>query len=298
MFIETEIHSPVESIDEAYGALTVAALGIPAGYPFYDFLTLFSGIFWTITYILLIYRGFKDKTCGMPLFVLGLNFSWEFIFGFLGEPFISTDGTLFGVSFAHATSQRFDDILWCVFDIALLYLKFKYGKKEYKASMPYAKDAFWPVYIGLQLFVSFWAVFFSVYEWHDGNGVYAAYMQNFFISMLFIIQLFRTGSTKGTNMGIAICKCLGTLAPSLLGALVVVNYYKLGLFTALTFTWLPFTKMLILCCTLMDFFYIFVLYNAIKREGRNPFSLKHEEAKYEAFPADYTSRPLFESKAK
>lgn len=35
------------------------------------FLTLVSGIAWTIVYIELIRKGFKDKTCAMPLYALG-----------------------------------------------------------------------------------------------------------------------------------------------------------------------------------------------------------------------------------
>ena len=39
-----------------------------------------SGICWTIVYIELIRNGFKDKACGMPLFALGLNIVWEFLY--------------------------------------------------------------------------------------------------------------------------------------------------------------------------------------------------------------------------
>ena len=35
-----------------------------------------SGIAWTITYVALVYRGFKDRTYGMPLAALALNISW------------------------------------------------------------------------------------------------------------------------------------------------------------------------------------------------------------------------------
>ena len=66
--------------------VTIAGLVVPDE-PIYTVLTIVSGIFWTIAYINIIYRGFKDKACGMPLMVLGLNWSWEFIFAFMGDPF-------------------------------------------------------------------------------------------------------------------------------------------------------------------------------------------------------------------
>jgi hypothetical protein len=46
-------------------------------------LTLISGISWTVVYLDLINRGFRDRTYGMPLFALAFNIAREFIFGFL-----------------------------------------------------------------------------------------------------------------------------------------------------------------------------------------------------------------------
>ncbi|MBQ8062998.1 MAG: hypothetical protein IJ720_03040 [Clostridia bacterium] len=269
------------AVTDPTAALGPEALAIPSGNALYDILTIISGLFWTLVYIILIYKGFKDKTCGMPLFVLGLNWAWEFQMGFLGEPFINTDGTFWGISTAHGVPQRVWDCIWFIFDCILLYLKFKYGKKEFKDTMPHIPDKLWIPYIIFILFISFWFVFFSVYEWHDPNEFYAAYMQNFFISLLFIEKLFREGGVRGNgvNLWIAILKFLGTLAPSLLGALTLVNAYKLGLGTpsmhsngALNITWMPFTKFLILNVTLMDIFYIIMVYRTMKREGMNPWS--------------------------
>lgn len=46
------------------------------------FLTLLSGIGWTLVYIDSIRKGFKDKTYAIPLYALGLNFAWEVIYTF------------------------------------------------------------------------------------------------------------------------------------------------------------------------------------------------------------------------
>ena len=43
-----------------------------------------SGICWTIVYIELIRKGIKDKACGMPIFALGLNIVWEFLYSIDG----------------------------------------------------------------------------------------------------------------------------------------------------------------------------------------------------------------------
>ncbi len=82
----------------------------------------------------------------------------------------------------------------------------------------------------------------------------------------------------------AILKFIGTLAPSCLGALTLVISYDLGLGTfsthsdgALNFTWMPFTKFLILSVTFMDIFYIIMVYKTMKREGLNPWSFFNDK---------------------
>lgn len=280
-------------------ALGPEALAIPSGVPMWDVLTVISGLFWTLVYIILIYKGFKDKTCGMPIFVLGLNWGWEFMFGFLGEPFMNTQDTLLGISTAHGTPQRIWDIIWFIFDCVLIYLKVKYGRKEMKDAMPHIPDKLYIPYIALVCLWGWVFVFFSVYEWHDPNGFYAAYMQNFFISLLFIEKLFRDGKVvgEGVNLWIAILKFFGTLAPSMLGALTLVISYKLGLGWltpnsdgALNFTWMPFTKFLILNVTWMDIFYIFLVYRTMKKQGYSPWAFfndkKIDDGTGEEFPTE------------
>ena len=66
-------------------------------------LTLVSGGCWTIAYLLIIYRGFRDKTYGMPMFALAFNISWEFIFAFL----IGSGSQL----------QKVVNTVWFVFDL-------------------------------------------------------------------------------------------------------------------------------------------------------------------------------------
>ncbi|CZR55524.1 uncharacterized protein PAC_05412 [Phialocephala subalpina] len=39
-----------------------------------------GGGLWTVTYILLTRQSFKDRTYGMPLFALALNFAWEIVY--------------------------------------------------------------------------------------------------------------------------------------------------------------------------------------------------------------------------
>src|SRR5512138_562428 len=80
-------------------------------------LILISGISWSIVYIDLIQRGFKDKTYGMPLFALAFNIAWEFVFGFL---------VVQGINL-----QRVVNIIWFLLDAVIVYTYFHYGRRDF-----------------------------------------------------------------------------------------------------------------------------------------------------------------------
>ena len=251
--------------------VTIAGLMVPDE-PLYTVLALVGGIFWTIVYIDIIYRGFKDKSCGMPLMVLGLNWAWEFIFAFMGDPFFP-EGSFFHVT-DQAPVQRMVDGVWFLFDCVILYLKIKYGRDEYNKALPgFGKKMFIP-YVALILFISFQAVWFISIELEDHQGAYAAYQQNIFISALYIPMLLRRGNTDGQSMLIAICKCLGTIAPDIEGAVVLLKYYHVPASKFLLMETMPYMKLLIGSCLLFDIIYIITLYRAFKKEGKNPWTRK------------------------
>ena len=41
-------------------------------------LAIFSGIFWTISYLLIVQRSIQERSVGMPLVALCINISWEY----------------------------------------------------------------------------------------------------------------------------------------------------------------------------------------------------------------------------
>lgn len=242
--------------------MSIAVLAIPGDDLLYGALTAISGLFWTIAYIWIIYRGFKDKTCGMPMLVLGLNWAWEFIFAFLGAPIVP-EGSMLDLS-AQTTIQRVWNVSWFMFDCVILFLKFKYGKDEFHKSLPGAPDWMFLPYMIIVIAISVGCVMFSVNEWGDHQGAYAAYIQNIFISSLFIQMMYRKGCADGQSMGIAIFKCLGTVAPSLMGALVMVREYGCTFKIFVDFQFMPLMKFLIECCLLFDLIYIVSLYRMMK----------------------------------
>lgn len=175
------------------------------------FLTLVSGIAWSIVYIACIRTGLKEKTYCMPLFALGLNFAWEVIY--------SVNECMTGMF----SVQTVANIVWACLDAVIVYTYFKYGKEYFPEN---AKKYFVPFSI---LAFATCAVLQLAYllEFHGIPAAqYSAFVQNAAMSILFLVMLYRRGSTRGQSMTIAVAKWIGTLAPTILmGVLSGFNIY-------------------------------------------------------------------------
>ncbi len=188
------------------------------------FLTLISGVCWTIVYIDLIRCGFRDKTCGMPLFALGLNFAWEVIY--------SIDGLF--IHYAFNPVQSIANVVWACFDVVILVTWFKYGRKTLpdKARKYFLPYSIMVILCCVIMQLAFYLCFFDSVV---AASQYSAFAQNAAMSIMFLSMLFQRGDTKGQSMLISVCKCIGTLAPTILGGFVEsVNIYII-MFGAVSF---------------------------------------------------------------
>ncbi len=168
-----------------------------------------SGLCWTIVYIELIRKGFKDKSCGMPLFALCLNIVWEFLY--------SIDGFLISKEFIMA--QNIADMAWALCDVAILVCWFKFGRQYLpenarKYFVPYSLLALL-VCMGMQF------AFYFYCPTATEASIYSAFAQNVAMSVMFLAALFKRDSTKGFSLLGAICKCIGTLTPTIWGCVEV-----------------------------------------------------------------------------
>jgi hypothetical protein len=162
----------------------------------YDTLMIIGGLFWSITYILIIWRGFKEKTYGMPLAALCANISWEGIFSFI---------------YPHSPPQLYINYVWFLIDVVIVMQFVKYGISEFP-SLPKKK------FIAMLLFAlatCFGLVFSITREFNDWQGAYAAFGQNLMMSVLFIVMLYNRNDLRGQSISIAVFKMLGTAIISL-----------------------------------------------------------------------------------
>lgn len=199
---------------------------------------IFCGIFWILAYYFIIFKGFKDKTFGMPLIALAGNISWEFIFSFVypqvGEP--------------HGSMQLPVNITWFFLDVVILYQYIKYGHGDFIAKWP--KLLFFPTIIS-SILVAFGLELLIINEFKDSIGIYTAFGANLVISITFIQMFYSRNSLKGQSIIIAISKMLGTF----------FSYFMVQ-------PYVPHSKLVImlwLTCFLFDFTYCLLVLNMKKR---------------------------------
>ena len=165
-----------------------------------------SGICWSSVYADSIRTGFKQKTYCMPLFALGLNIAWEGIYAYT-DLFIRGD----------IGAQAIANTVWFLLDIFILVTWFKYGREEMDSELGRKWFVPWSVVVLVSCFAL--QILFMV-EFGDVEGEkYSAFLQNIAMSVAYLYMLNRRKSSKGQTMTIAVCKCVGTITPTIFGAI-------------------------------------------------------------------------------
>ncbi|SFL22293.1 hypothetical protein SAMN03159341_10499 [Paenibacillus sp. 1_12] len=156
-------------------------------------LLLGMAFFWTITYLLVIYKGFRDRTCGMPMAAICANITWEFLFSFI-LPFNPL--------------QQIITVIWFFLDCIILLQFFYYSKRQ---------NPTWPAKtVVISLIVIALLLHYGVaMEFHDLEGKYSAFGINLMMSILFI-RMLMTQDLRGQSKYIAYFKMIGTLCISVL----------------------------------------------------------------------------------
>ena len=165
-----------------------------------------SGIAWSAVYVDSIRLGFRQKTYCMPLFALGLNICWEGIYS-CTDLFIRNDINV----------QAIANAVWFLLDIVILITYFRFAKSECTTECERRFFIPWTV---LALITCFILQILFIAEFGDVDGEkYSAFLQNLAMSLCYLYMLKSRSSTRGQSMIIAVSKCLGTLTPTIIGAM-------------------------------------------------------------------------------
>ena len=181
---------------------------------------------------------------------------------------------------------RWGIYLWVLFDLIMYCLDLKYGKYAFRQRWgeQYGKKGYYyTVKVGLFV-VIFITILAMNPQWPKlpDSPMFAAYIMNAIMSMLFITHMFTKETIEGTSIYQAWFKFLGTLAPTCLGLM-----------------WMPgqwFVYCLAFICALCDIIYIVMLTDRYHQFGINPYNGKCIPGK-EAIYAD-TQAKLAEYKKK
>ena len=196
---------------------------------------LIGSLLWTLAYILMIRRGFRDRTYALPLLAILLNFSWEFIYVVIYRP---DNRTVLWLR-----------IIWLVVDVFNVWLLLRYGKAI--QSVPEIKQHFYSVVVCT--FALCYLGHLALHErFSDHPASDSAYSINFIMSVLFVFMYFNRRDLSGLSYGAAWAKMLGT---GIMSLATVIGFLKEG---GTHF----FLEYLFACIFLFDVIYIYMLHKA------------------------------------
>jgi hypothetical protein len=159
-----------------------------------------GGALWIVTYFFVIRQGFKDRTYALPMFAIGLNFSWEMLFAFVWPvtPWV----------------WRLLDKGWLIPDSIIVFQLLRYGRGAQTNSE--LRKHFYLVFAVIFL-VGLAGQYTFTRSYPDRMGLLAAFLINLVMSILFIPFYFarRAQGGRGLSKGVAWCKMLGTLGTSI-----------------------------------------------------------------------------------
>lgn len=220
---------------------------------------------WMITYVALIWRGVKDRSYGMPIVALALNLTWEFTFFAVLTPYGSLDSALVP---GGAWKAQLVFGICLLLDIGILYTYFRYGFRHFEGKYTLS-HRLWVAYSVALLAFCFLVIHsaalffmqFDTYFHHDQieAAKLIAFIQNAVMSLAFVAMFHMRNSIDGQSFTIAWTKFLGSSLT--VGPIYLMqhpdNY----------FAWVIIGTMF-----LADFWYMILIWGALRRAGINPLT--------------------------
>ena len=163
-------------------------------------LLLGMGISWTIVYLLVIYRSFKDKSYGIPFVALVLNMSWEFIYSFVEE----ANG---------ANLQLYINRVWFFLDVVIFGAYILYGIKDWPVGR--YRQWFYPHLIFCTVAAALLLYYMHI-DLDDYSITFSAFLINLLMSALFINMILKRNSLQAQSFGIALFKLTGTISATII----------------------------------------------------------------------------------
>ena len=194
-------------------------------------------VFWILAYLAILKRCFRDRTYGLPLVAICLNFGWEILASFVFPNPV-------------ALWHLFDRIWLCV-DVLLVYQLLRWGAAAQR--IPEIQQYFYWV-VALTFATGVWGQYAFVSSYSDRLGLVGAFGVNLIMSIMFIFFYFdRKQDLRGISKQGAVCKMLGTLGTS------IECHWVVGLIDP-ELDSLAFLTFLSVCIFFADCLYIYLVF--------------------------------------
>jgi len=161
---------------------------------------------WIIAYALIIWSAFRDKTYGVPLTAIALNYTWEILYTFVFP--------------SPCWVVRLLRYGWFILDTVIVWQLVRFGRKDQR--IPDFRHYY---FIGLLVIFVMALIGHLTYHhaYQDLGGQQAAYGINFIMSILFVLLFYSRKDKHGLSYGAAWAKMLGTGILALATALSFIS---------------------------------------------------------------------------
>ena len=153
-------------------------------------LTVLGDLCWAIAYILIIRQCFKQRTYGLPLVAIAMNFTWEIQYS-LVQPPRCDNGSVDVVKAAMI-------LAWAVLDAFIVWQLFRYGRSQ--QTIEEIRRYFPFVVVGALLLAMAGNLTFARFH-PDESAPLSGLIINFVMSLLFIFLLFSRPALQGIGWG-------------------------------------------------------------------------------------------------
>lgn len=158
---------------------------------------------WLVAYALVILQGSRQKTYGIPMIAVCLNFTWEFLASFVLDR--QSGVKVVGV-------WLFFDRSWILVDAFIVWQLLRYGRAQQQ--IPEVKRFFYPIVAAVML-IAFGAQLAFTHTYMDPYGIIDAYVINLVMSILFIVRYFERRDSSGLAYAVAWTKGIATALTSI-----------------------------------------------------------------------------------
>lgn len=175
----------------------------PAFNPFtwYNLVGAAGCVSWVVAYVLIVRQCFRQRTYGLPMVAICMNFAWELMASFVFPNPVAL--------------WHLFDRLWLGIDVLLVYQLLRFGRSQ--QPVPEVQRNFFVV-VALTFGLAAWGQYTFVATYADRLGLVVAFMINLIMSVQFVfffVSRTRLNGGRGISRWAAVFKMIGTAFTSI-----------------------------------------------------------------------------------